>query len=173
MTRIGIFQYAARDESPADRLERLDAILASQAMPLDAVVCPELFLSGYGEAAPFETLAEPVGGPSTIALGRIARRHRVVIVAGYAERVGHRLYNSALCISAGGDVKANYRKRNIAVGFERDWFLPGEAPVFLKVGRLTAAVLICYDVEFPERGRQGGRRVDHRPDCAEARMGIR
>ena len=43
----GIFQYKMRDETPLMRIERLEAQLQKNDA-LDLIVCPELFLSGYG-----------------------------------------------------------------------------------------------------------------------------
>ena len=43
----GIFQYKMRDESPSKKIKRLEAQLQKNDA-LDLIVCPELFLSGYG-----------------------------------------------------------------------------------------------------------------------------
>ena len=151
---LGIFQYAARDETPAKRLERLDTALAGHAEPLDAVVCPEMFLSGYGENAPFTALAEPAGGPSAETLAKVAEKHGVALIAGYTERDGDKLRNAALCVGPDGGTLMNYRKRNIAPGFERDHFRAGHGEGLLTLAGVPAAVLICYDVEFPEEVRR-------------------
>lgn len=151
---LGIFQYAARDEAPAKRLERLDAALAGHAGPLDAVICPEMFLSGYGENAPFSDLAEPADGVSAAVLAKIAEKHGVALIAGYTERDGDELRNAALCVGPDGGALMNYRKRNIAPGFERDYFRAGDGEGLLTLMGVPAAVLICYDVEFPEEVRR-------------------
>ena len=44
---IGIFQYEMQNESPGEKINRLEGLL-EEANPLDIVICPELFLSGYG-----------------------------------------------------------------------------------------------------------------------------
>ena len=43
----GIFQYEMRDETPLRRVQRLEEKL-QKTDGLDLIVCPELFLSGYG-----------------------------------------------------------------------------------------------------------------------------
>ena len=44
---LGIFQYEMQDESPDAKINRL-AIHLSEITQLDLVICPELFISGYG-----------------------------------------------------------------------------------------------------------------------------
>ena len=48
---VGVFQYKMRDETPLKRIQRLEIQLQKNDK-LDLIVCPELFLSGYGS---FET----------------------------------------------------------------------------------------------------------------------
>ncbi len=44
---IGVFQYKMRDESPFKKIQRLENNLKKNTT-LDLIVCPELFISGYG-----------------------------------------------------------------------------------------------------------------------------
>ena len=44
---IGVFQYKMRDETPFKKIQRLENHLKKNTT-LDLIVCPELFLSGYG-----------------------------------------------------------------------------------------------------------------------------
>ncbi len=51
---VGVFQYKMRDEIPLKRIQRLEIQLQKNDK-LDLIVCPELFLSGYGS---FEKIKE-------------------------------------------------------------------------------------------------------------------
>ena len=44
---IGVFQYKMQDEYPIDKINRLEGLLKENPK-LDLLVCPELFISGYG-----------------------------------------------------------------------------------------------------------------------------
>ena len=46
---IGVFQYKMRDETPLKKINRLENHLKNNTT-LDLIVCPELFLSGYGSS---------------------------------------------------------------------------------------------------------------------------
>jgi N-carbamoylputrescine amidase len=127
-----------------------------------AVIClPELFRSQYfcqrEEAAAFD-LAEPVPGPTTAALGKVAEKAGVVVIAPLFERRAAGLYhNSAAILDSSGEIVGLYRKMHIPddpAYYEKFYFAPGDRgfPAFAtKVGRL--GVLICWDQWYPEAAR--------------------
>jgi predicted amidohydrolase len=121
---------------------------------VDVVLFPELVLSaGYSLGDKFNDLAEPVPGPSTAALGRKAREHKMYIIAGIAEReVTGTVYNTAVIVGRDGEFVGSYRKTHLFTPTE-SFFAPGtDLPVFdLDFGRV--ALPICYDLEYPEAGR--------------------
>lgn len=103
-------------------------------------------------------LAEPIPGPSTERLGRLAAQHGVVIVASLFERRAAGLYhNTAVVLEADGSLVGKYRKMHIPddPGFyEKFYFTPGDLgfePIDTSVGRL--GVLVCWDQWYPEAAR--------------------
>ncbi len=121
------------------------------------VVLPELLASGYvfADADEARAMAEdPRSGATAAALVALAAELDLVLVAGVCElepapTAGHLLRNSALVVDATG-VRAVYRKAHLW-NTEKLIFTPGDAPpvvVDTAVGRL--AVMVCYDLEFPE-----------------------
>jgi N-carbamoylputrescine amidase len=102
--------------------------------------------------------AEPVPGPSTERLGRLAAKHRVVIVGSLFERRAAGLYhNTAVVLERDGRLLGRYRKMHIPddPGFlEKFYFTPGDLgfePIDTSVGRL--GVLVCWDQWYPEAAR--------------------
>ena len=102
--------------------------------------------------------AEPVPGPTTERLGRLAAKHGVVIVGSVFERRAAGLYhNTAVVLEADGRMVGKYRKMHIPddPGFhEKFYFTPGDLsfhPVDTSVGRL--GVLVCWDQWYPEAAR--------------------
>lgn len=151
--RVGIFQPDAAPSTAGERLERLDAALASED-GLDLIVCPELFLSGFADADQVVRRAEPSDGPSSRQAAAIARKHDVAVVYGYPEAAGGRLYNAALYLSKSGDTRVNHRKRALPTPYEENLFTTGDKPAFFTLdGGLKAALMICYEAEFPEAVR--------------------
>ncbi len=114
----------------------------------DLVVFPELAVSGLVETG---ARAQPIPGPVTDRLCRLAAELNMHIVVGLAERDGGAIYNSACLIGPEGLV-AVYRKIHLTDA-ERNWASPGDAWVVADtpVGRI--GLLIGHDASFPEAGR--------------------
>ena len=102
--------------------------------------------------------AEPIPGPSTERLGRLAKQHGVVLVSSLFERRAAGLYhNTAVVYEKDGSIAGKYRKMHIPddPGFyEKFYFTPGDigfTPIDTSVGRL--GVLVCWDQWYPEAAR--------------------
>jgi N-carbamoylputrescine amidase len=158
---IGLIQMACSPD-PQENLRQAESRLKAAADQGAEVIClPELFRSQYfcqrEDAALFD-LAEPVPGPSTQALGRIAKEKEVVVIAPIFERRAAGIYhNSAAIIDANGEVAGIYRKMHIPddpAYYEKFYFTPGDLgfrAFDTRVGRL--ATLICWDQWYPEAAR--------------------
>jgi len=102
--------------------------------------------------------AEPIPGPSTERLGKLAKQHGVVLVSSLFEKRATGLYhNTAVVFDADGSTAGKYRKMHIPddPGFyEKFYFTPGDlgfTPIDTSVGRL--GVLVCWDQWYPEGAR--------------------
>ena len=151
--RVAACQVSLRiGEIEANRAASAAAVAQAAAAGARIVVLPELAPSGYvfASAAEARGLAEPADGPTAALWAGLAAEHGLVIAGGFAELGGDGLlYNSALLADPGG-VRAVYRKAHLWDA-EADVFTPGDQPppvVATDAGSI--AVMICYDVEFPE-----------------------
>lgn len=149
--RAAVFQCAGGGLSSNDRLQRLGDVINGR--QLDLVVCPELFMSGYDVGDDLPHFAEPQNGPFSGKISELAKRQNIAIVYGYPEQDGDVLYNSALCISADGSIVANHRKMVLPPGFEAKFFVNGNQMTIFDLGNVRCALLVCYDVEYPESVR--------------------
>jgi 5-aminopentanamidase len=150
---VAVSQLAiAVGELEANRAAAAAAIRQAAERGAKIVVLPELTPSGYvfTDAAEARGLAEGTDGPTAGQWAGMAAALDIVIVGGFAELGGDgHLYNSAMLVDGSG-LRAVYRKVHLWHA-EPDFFTPGadEPPVIdTKYGRI--AMMICYDVEFPE-----------------------
>ncbi|MCV9999477.1 carbon-nitrogen hydrolase family protein [Pararhizobium sp. YC-54] len=151
MLRTAVFQSKAQAiPSPEARITELSGALNSASTAPQIVVCPELFLSGYGCGEMNHTLAEASDGSFTRKIGEVARAHRCCIVYGYPERTEDGVYNSAAVVAEDGSVVANHRKTLLPNAYERSLFLTGSGFSSFAIENWKIAVAICYEVEFPE-----------------------
>lgn len=151
--RAAIYQYECRDETPAERLQRLDRMLDGHGGKPDLVICPELFLSGYNVGDKIRQLAEPQGGAFAQAAAALARKHGTALIYGYPERAGEAIYNAAACIDGDGCTIAHHRKLRLPNAYEKSYFVTGDACTLFELNGWNIAILVCYDVEFPEAVR--------------------
>ncbi len=123
------------------------------------IILPEIFNAPY-EAARFEQYAEAIPGPSSEALQDMAREYQAVLVGGSIierDREG-RLFNTCLVFGANGVLLAQHRKVHLfdinipgKLRFQESQTLSaGNNITLFEVNGWKAAVLICYDIRFPE-----------------------
>ena len=147
---------------PAENLRKAVAgVREARARGADIVCLEELFRSQYfcqTEDHGHFALAEPVPGPSTEALSKVAAELGVVIVASLFERRAEGLYhNTAAIIDVDGRYLGKYRKMHIPDDpqyYEKFYFAPGDLGFLAwdtKVGRI--GVLVCWDQWYPEAAR--------------------
>ena len=133
-------------EAAVNEIEYLDSSL---------VVLPELFSTGYQFRTKEEAfkLSEPVdGGYAAGRLVETARKKKIHIVAGFAERAGKRVYNSSMLVGPRGVVGV-YRKAHLFWD-EKKIFSKGDTAfkVYNAAGT-KVGMMICFDWIFPEVAR--------------------
>ncbi len=122
----------------------------------------EIFYGPYfcaEQDAKWYDTAEPIPGPTTTIMQKLAKKHKMVIVSPIYETPSTgTYYNTAAVIDADGSIAGIYRKNHIphcAPGFwEKFYFKPGNLgyPVFqTRYGKV--GVYICYDRHFPDGAR--------------------
>jgi N-carbamoylputrescine amidase len=143
-------------------LDRAVHLVGDAAAEGARVVClPELFRTPYfcqSEDAEMFNLAEGVPGPSTKAIGAVAREKKLTVIVPVFEKRAPGLYhNSAAVIGPDGEIIGIYRKMHIPddPGFyEKFYFTPGDLgfrSFDTPSGRI--GTLICWDQWYPEAAR--------------------
>jgi N-carbamoylputrescine amidase len=158
---LGLLQTSC-SANPAGNLRKTLAAAERAAKDGAQIICTqELFRSQYfcqSEDHDNFKLAEPIPGPSTEAFQKLARKHRVVMIASLFEKRTPGLYhNTAAIIDADGSLLGTYRKMHIPddpLYYEKFYFTPGDLGFrawqtrYAKIG-----VLICWDQWYPEAAR--------------------
>src|SRR5205085_2478280 len=115
--RLGLIQMRCSTD-PAENLARAVERVREAAKAGAQVIClPELFRAQYfcqtEDHANFD-LAEPIPGPSSEALARVAREAGAVVIGSLFERRAPGIYhNTAVVFDADGSVRGMYRKMHI------------------------------------------------------------
>src|SRR2546429_7481558 len=126
------------------------------------IICTqELFRSQYfcqSEDHENFKLAETIPGPSTATFQKLARKHRVVVIASLFEKRAAGVYhNTAAIIDADGSLAGCYRKMHIPddpLFYEKFYFTPGDLGFRAWQTRYARiGVCICWDQWYPEAAR--------------------
>jgi len=174
---IGIIQDHATPDV-RENVARAERLIGEAARKGAQIVClKELFGSPYfckSQQSDRFDLSEPIPGPTTDAMQRLARELAIVIVVPLFERQAAGIYrNSAAVIDADGSLLGVYRKMHIPddpLFYEKYYFTPGESAAgrgepaattrvdangftVWKTRYATIGVLICWDQWYPEAAR--------------------
>jgi len=159
--KVGLVQMRMTADPAANLATAVAGVHDAAAKGATLVCLPELFRTlyiGQREDHDFFNLAEPIPGPSTAALGEVARTRGIVIVAPLFERRAAGLYhNTVAIIDADGAIAGIYRKMHIPddpAYYEKFYFTPGDLgfrAFDTHAGRIGA--LICWDQWYPEGAR--------------------
>ena len=161
VVKLGLLQSSCSSD-PAANLKNTLTLTERAARQGAQIICTqELFRSQYfcqSEDHKYFDLAEPIPGPSTKAFQKLAKKHRVVIIASLFEKRAAGLYhNTAAIIDADGSLLGIYRKMHIPddpLFYEKFYFTPGDLGFRAwKTRHGRIGVLICWDQWYPEAAR--------------------
>jgi N-carbamoylputrescine amidase len=159
--KLGLIQTSV-SANPDANLKKTVSLIECAAKSGAKIICTqELFRSQYfcqsEDHANFK-LAEKIPGPTTDAFQKLAKKHKVVIIASLFEKRASGVYhNTAAIIDADGSLLGIYRKMHIPddpLYYEKFYFTPGDLGFkswqtqYAKIG-----VLICWDQWYPEAAR--------------------
>jgi predicted amidohydrolase len=152
--KIALVQFAPHRDHPEKNVRQLKHLL--KGIQADLIVLPELANSGYLYETPgsLEPFTEPNDGtgPFLQAMRDLAARTDSMIISGYTEQAGGKLFNSAAAVTAEG-VRLNYRKAHL-FDQEKALFTPGDTGFQVIDWRgVKIGVMICFDWIFPEAAR--------------------
>lgn len=161
IVHLGLTQMSCGPDMEKNRAKQLRLLEQAAKRGAQVICTQELFASQYFcqvEDHQFFKLAETIPGPSTEAISKLAKKHRMVVIASLFERRTQGLYhNTAVVIDADGSIKGIYRKMHVPddpLYYEKFYFTPGDTGFLAHdTSRGKLGVLICWDQWFPEAAR--------------------
>lgn len=154
IVRVATLHHQPRNTNSSSESVAQFCRLAESAAPQkpDLICLPEA-ISFIGTGKELHETGESVPGPTTEALGAVAKSLNCYLVAGIVERVGAAVYNTAVLIGRVGEIIGTYRKTHLPREEVEAGLTPGnDYPVF-QTDFGTVGILICWDAQFPEPAR--------------------
>lgn len=160
---ITLVQLDVYYKNKRENLNKLCALLERCENVGDIVLLPELFTTGYLFEQPKEIhqLAETLSNSSeTVSyLTSLAQKFQTTFVAGIAETIESRYYNTVAVVNAEG-LAHQYRKIALT-NIDKQYFSRGRELITFDVNGVTFGVAVCFDLWFPELiGEYSRRNVD-------------
>jgi len=159
--RAGLVQQSCTGDREHNLAQSAAGIRQAAGKGAQLVMLQELHTGLYfcqHESTSLFDLAEPIPGPSTEYLGRLAKELGIVLVGSLFEKRAPGLYhNTAVVLERDGTLAGKYRKMHIPDDpgyYEKFYFTPGDlgfTPIQTSVGKL--GLLVCWDQWYPEGAR--------------------
>jgi predicted amidohydrolase len=113
---------------------------------LDPTTWTSWSTSGVGDTMPVRGVAEPVPGPATELLGRLADELNIYLCVGLVEAATNGFFNSQVLLSPDGTILAHHRKKSLWTPGDTTWCTPGDLPVqVVKTEFGNLGLMICFD----------------------------
>ncbi len=158
---VGLVQMKCTTNKEENLARATEKIREAAKRGAQIISLQELFAGEYfcrAEDAALFDLAEPVPGPTTERLAKVAKELKVALVASVFERRAAGVYhNTCAVLDADGSYLGKYRKMHIPddpLYYEKFYFTPGDLG-FLNFDTKYArvGVQICWDQWYPEGSR--------------------
>ncbi len=154
MVKLSAVQFTPGWGDKQHNLNQIEKLLSD--IEADIIVLPELCTTGYSFLTRQEALeaSEDAGGESPALFKRLAIERKAMIIAGFAEREGDKVYNSALAALPDGSIRV-YRKTHLFFR-EKLCFDSGNSGFFVidhPFIDCRAGIMICNDWRYPEAAR--------------------
>jgi len=159
--RVALIQMSATPDPDKNLVHATEQVRQAAAQSAQVVCLPELFQTQYfcqREDASLFDLAEPIPGPTSNELSRLASELHIVLIASLFEKRAAGVYhNTAAVFDTDGVLRGLYRKMHIPddpLYYEKFYFTPGDLgfrAFDTAVGRL--GTLVCWDQWYPEGAR--------------------
>ena len=175
---VGIIQDSASSDAEATVAQAVSRVREAAARGAQIICLKELFNAPYfckSQQCERFDIAEPIPGPTTDVMQKLAKELEVVLVVPLFEKQAPGVYrNSAAIIDADGSLLGVYRKMHIPddpLFNEKYYFAPGDAAHDDRIDRIgevakqasgfrvwrtryaNIGVLICWDQWYPEAAR--------------------
>lgn len=160
--KVAVCQMRIVDSKTENLTRAGELINAAANNGADLIVLPEIFNIPYQADLMVEN-AELYPGRTTDYLAELARRHSVILVGGSIPEIDTQgcIFNSSFVFDEKGALIGRHRKMHLfdvdipgQIFFQESAvFCPGEGLQIIRHGGLSFAVIICYDIRFPELAR--------------------
>lgn len=122
----------------------------------DIIILPEAWNTGFFPCEAVVEIADEEGKETKALLSELSRKYNVNIIGGsVTERKNGSVYNTCYIYDRKGENISSYSKTHLFSPMgENLYYKAGDSLTAFELDGVKAAVLICYDLRFPEAARR-------------------
>lgn len=139
-------------EDKEANLRHLEEKIFSLSDPVELVVLPEMFSTGFTMKPEF--LAETMDGPTVSWMKTVAGRKRIILTGSLIIREGDDYFNRLVWMQPNGAFGCYDKRHRFAYGGEDQSYTAGRKRLVASVKGWKVLPLVCYDLRFPVWSRQ-------------------
>jgi predicted amidohydrolase len=145
MMRIALAQMFCEWGDIKGNLRRSEKFIRQAAKKkADLVIFPEVSVHGMWKNHLVRLAAQSLNGPIVRKMQDWAKKYKIAVGFGFAEKTKKQPYNCYVLVNKGGKIAGVYRKNFITV-LEKHYFRPDARHPIFKLGKLRVGISICAD----------------------------
>ncbi|MFZ4435435.1 MAG: nitrilase family protein [Flavobacterium psychrophilum] len=145
--KIAWIQTDLEWENPVVNRQRIGQKIAETQTPVDLIVLPELFTTGFTMNA--QAVAETMQGDTIAWLQQVAKAKNCSITGSLVIEEKGNFYNRLFFVFPNGDLKTYDKHHLFTLAGEDKVYTPGKERLIIDYKGFKICPLICYDLRFP------------------------
>lgn len=145
--KIALIQADLVWENPSENRTNLETHINSIKDPIDLIVLPEMFTTGFTMEP--NGLAEAMNGDTVSWMKDIAKQKQTAIVGSMIISENELLYNRLIFVHPDGNLDTYNKKHTFTLAGEHKVYESGKTNTLISYKGWKIRPLICYDLRFP------------------------
>lgn len=127
-------------------LNNVESLIKNTTEEFNVILLPEMFSTGFSANA--QAIAEPTDGRTINRVKEWAKTYDSLVIGSYIAEDGGLYYNRGFAIEPDGTAHY-YDKHHLFIGWEKQFFTPGNERLVFNYRGWNISMCICYDLRFP------------------------
>ncbi|MEL7220794.1 MAG: amidohydrolase [Bacteroidota bacterium] len=145
--KVRLIQADLLWENPVTNRQLLAVQIASRSAPVDVIILPEMFTTGFSMNA--ASYAEAPDGPTSQWMQAIAKEYQAAVTGSVIIKENDCFYNRLLWVEPDGSIQ-HYNKRHLfTLAGEEKVYTAGQQHLLVEYKGWRILPLVCYDLRFP------------------------
>lgn len=145
--RVALVQSDLVWENPKQNRANFDRKIISVSEPIDLIILPEMFTSGFTMNA--QNVAEPMSGETISWMKALSKEKKAAITGSLIIKENNRYYNRLVFVHPNGEINYYDKRHTFTLAGEHKVYTAGKTNNIIAYKGWNIKPLVCYDLRFP------------------------